>query len=425
VRATTEAYRLSALDNGLRVATERVESVRSVALGLWIAAGSRLEPLELGGVSHFIEHLIFKGSARYTASAIAHVFDDMGAEPNASTSKEHTLVNVRCLDDDLDTAFEVIAEMVARPTFADLDQEREVVLEEVAMYEDSPPELIHDDLCEAVFGEHPLGRPIIGHSETLARCDLEAVRAFHDTHYVNHGIVVAASGNVDHERLCDLTLAHFHPDPGAVAPRPQLSPPGIRHVAHFTRKDTEQYHVCLGGPGPRRADPDRYAVFVVDTILGGSWSSRLFQEVREKRGLAYSVYSYTSLYADAGLTAIYFGSREEAVEEAMSVILDELGAIHDGIAAEAITRAKNHLKGQLVLSMESPGSRMQSLGRAVLTEQPILTVDEVLARLDAVSSDDVMAAVRRYYEPEKWSTACIGPSPEPFRAVTAGFAWEE
>jgi len=407
------------------VVTERLDSVRSVALGLWVAAGSRLEPVEAGGISHFIEHLIFKGSERYGAAEIAHIFDDMGAEPNASTSKEHTLVNARLLDDDLDTAFEVIAEMVARPTFADLDQEREVVLEEVAMYEDSPPELIHDDLCEVVFGEHPLGRPIIGHSQTLAAIDVDAVRAYHDAHYVNPGIVVAASGHVDHDHLCRLAETHFRPEPEAVVRRAELSEPGARHVARFTRKETEQYHVCLGGRGPRRTDPDRYAVFVVDTILGGSWSSRLFQEVREKRGLAYSVYSYTSLYADAGLTAIYFGSREEAVEEAMTVILRALRDLEEDIADDVIARAKNHLKGQLVLSMESPGARMQSLGRSVLLEQPVLTVDEVLARIDAVDHDDVMAAVRRYYDPTTWSTACIGPEPEPFRAVTKGFAWEE
>jgi len=407
------------------VATERIDTVRSVALGLWIAAGSRLEPLELGGVSHFIEHLIFKGSKRYSAWDIARIFDDMGGEPNASTSKEHTLVNARFLDDDLDTAFEVIAEMLARPTFSDLDHEREVVLEEVAMYEDSPPELIHDDLCETVFGEHPLGRPIIGHSETLARLDLATVKAYHEAHYVNPGIVVSASGHVDHDHLCELTAAHFRPEPGAVVRRPDLSAPGLRHVARFSRKETEQYHVCLGGPGPRRTDPDRYAVFVVDTILGGSWSSHLFQEVREKRGLAYSVYSYTSLYTDAGLTAIYFGSREEAVEEAMDVILEVLHDFEEDIAEESITRAKNHLKGTLVLSMESPSSRMQTLGRAVLMEMPVLTVDEVLERIDAVTHDDVMAAVRRYYDPKKWSTVCIGPRPEPFRAVTEGFAWEE
>jgi predicted Zn-dependent peptidase len=407
------------------VATERLEGVRSVALGLWIAAGSRLEPLELGGVSHFIEHLIFKGSERFSAWDIARIFDDMGGEPNASTSKEHTLVNARFLDEDLDTAFEVMVEMVARPSFVDLDHEREVVLEEVAMYEDSPPELIHDDLCEVVFGEHPLGRSIIGHSGTLARLDLPTVRAYHDAHYVNPGIVVSAGGHVDHDHLCELALAHFRPAPEAVVLGPQLSAPAFPHVARFSRKETEQYHICLGGPGPRRGDPDRYAVFVVDTILGGSWSSMLFQEVREKRGLAYSVYSYSSLYTDAGLTAVYVGSREEAVEEAMTVILGVLERLPKDISAAAVKRAKNHLKGQLVLSMESPGSRMHSLGRAVLMDQPVLSVDEVLAHIDAVTHDDVVAAVRRYYDPASWSTVCIGPRPEPFRAVTDGFSWEE
>jgi predicted Zn-dependent peptidase len=402
-----------------------MDGVRSVALGVWIAAGSRLEPLELGGISHFIEHLLFKGSEKYSASQIAHLFDDMGAEPNASTSKEHTLVNARLLDDDLDEAFEIIVEMVARPTFCDLDQEREVVLEEVAMYEDSPPELIHDDLSEVVFGEHPLGRPIIGRSETLAAIDHDTVRAYHDEHYVNPAIVVAASGHVDHDHLCELTTAHFRPEPGAVVLRPDLSAPAVRHVARFTHKDTEQYHICLGGPGPRRGDPDRYAVFVVDTVLGGSWSSHLFQEVREKRGLAYSVYSYTSLYADAGLTAVYFGSREEVVGEAMRIILDVLGDLEADMTDTAIDRAKNHLKGQLVLSMESPGARMQALGRAVLLEQPVLGVDEVLERIDAVDRDAVIDAVRRYYDPATWSTACIGPRPEPFRSVAEGFAWEE
>ena len=407
------------------MATERVDSVRSVALGVWIAAGSRLEPLELGGISHFIEHLIFKGSDKYSASAIAHIFDDMGAEPNASTSKEHTLVNARLLDEDLDTAFEVIAEMVARPSFADLDQEREVVLEEVAMYEDSPPELIHDDLCEVVFGEHPLGRPIIGHYETLAALDFDTVRGYHDAHYVNPAVVIAASGHVDHDHVAELAAAHFRPEPGARVLPAELSAPETRHIARFTQKDTEQYHVCLGGLGPKRGDPDRYAAFVVDTILGGSWSSQLFQEVREKRGLAYSVYSYTSLYADSGLAAVYFGSREEAVEEAMQVILETLGDLEKDMTDAAIDRAKNHLKGQLVLSMESPGARMQALGRAVLMEQPVLTVDEVLERIDAVDEDAVAAAVRRYYDPETWSTACIGPRPEPFLAVTRGFAREE
>ena len=407
------------------MATERLESVRSVALGFWVAAGSRLEPVELGGVSHFIEHLIFKGTDRFSAADIAHIFDDMGAEPNASTSKEYTLVNARLLDDDLDIAFEVIAGMVARPTFADLDQEREVVLEEVAMYEDSPPELIHDDLCEVVFGEHPLGRPIIGHFETLAALDIDTVRSYHDKHYVNPGIVIAASGQRRPRSPVRSGSRALPPGTRRRGSARRAERAGVGHLARFTQKDTEQYHVCLGGPGPRRGDPDRYAVYVVDTILGGSWSSHLFQEVREKRGLAYSVYSYASLYADAGLTAVYFGSREEAVEEAMTVILDTLVDLEAAMTTDAVDRARNHLKGQLVLSMESPGARMQSLGRNVLLEQPVLTVDEVLARIDAVDHDAVIDAVRRYYDPETWSTACIGPRPEPFRAVTQGFFREE
>jgi predicted Zn-dependent peptidase len=409
----------------VRVASERLDGVRSVALGLWIAAGSRLEPPELGGVSHFIEHLIFKGSERFSSWDIAHLFDYMGAEPNAATSKEHTVVHARCLDADLDQAFELLAELVARPTFAELDQEREVVLEEVAMYEDSPAEVVHDELAEAVFGEHPLGRPIIGHADTLARMDHGTVSAYHDAHYVNPGIVVSAAGHVEHARLCDLAARHFRPDPGTVVPRSPLEPPAPRHVALFTPKDTEQYHVCLGGLGPRRNDDDRFAAFVVDTILGGSWSSLLFQEVREKRGLAYSVYSYTSLFADTGMNAVYVGSRAEAVDEALRVILDVLGGLEGEITEAAVDRARNHLKGQTVLSMESPGSRMQSLGRAVLMDLPVLSVDDVLEKIDAVTLDDVRAAVRRYWNLETWSTACIGAEAGPYRAATQAFAWEE
>ncbi len=399
--------------------------MRSVALGLWIAAGSRLEPPELGGVSHFIEHLIFKGSEHYSSWDIAHLFDDMGAEANAATSREHTVVHAHCLDDDVEQALELLAEMVARPSFVELDREREVVLEEVAMYEDTPIEVIHDDLAAVVFGDHPLGRPIIGRTDTLASMDRETVAAYHRAHYVNPGIVVAAAGHVDHEQLCGLASRYFGPEPDAVVLPASLTLPPVRHAARFTAKDTEQYHVCLGGLGPRRADEDRFAAFVVDVILGGSWSSRLFQEVREKRGLAYSIYSYTSLYTDTGMTAVYVGSRAEAVAEALRVIMDVLENLEDDMSEEAVSRARNHLKGQTVLSMESPGSRMQSLGRCILMGQPVLSVDEMLARIDAVTVDDARAAVRRYWSPASWSAACIGPEPGPFRAATDGFAWEE
>jgi len=242
---------------------------------------------------------------------------------------------------------------------------------------------------------------------------------------VNPGIVIAAAGHVDHARLSRLTAQHFRPEPGAEIPGPALSSPEDRHVAVFSEKDTEQYHVCLGGPGPRRADPERWAVFVADAILGGSWSSRLFQEVRERRGLAYSVYSYTSLYADAGLTAVYLGSREGAVGEALAVTLDVLARLPESITEEAVSRARNHLKGQLALSHESVTSRMQALGRSVLLELPVLSLDEMVAHVDAVTRDDVLAAVDRYYAPGRWSAVCIGPEAGPFRALTGDFTWEE
>jgi predicted Zn-dependent peptidase len=421
-----DTYQLSTLSNGLRVVSERLDGVRSVALGVWIDSGSRAEPDELAGISHLIEHMLFKGTADYSAIDIARIFDEMGGEPNAATSKEHTLVHARLLDDDLEQAFAVIADMVQHPTMADLDAEREVVLEEVAMYEDSPPELIHDYLTEAVFQHHPLGRAVIGTTRTLRSIDEAAVKTYHQVHYVPSAIVIAAAGHVDHAQLVRLAERHFGGTSSDVpAPQAPLSPAGWRHVALFSAKETEQYHVCLGGPGPRRADEDRWPVYIIDTLLGGSWSSRLFQEVRDKRGLAYSVYSYTSMYADSGLTAIYFGSREEAVGEAMRLIVDELKQAQNGFGGEDVARAKKHVKGSYVLSMESPSSRMQSLGRNILSGLPVLSVDEVLARVDAVTPDEIAQAAAAYYDIEKWSTVCIGPRPEPWRAVTGDFTWEE
>lgn len=421
----TGAFRVSDLPGGLRVASERMDAVRSVALGLWIRAGARGEPDEQAGISHFIEHLLFKGTEHYSAADIARIFDEMGGEPNAATSKEHTVVYARFLDEDLDEAFSVLTEMVAAPSFANLDAEREVVLEEVAMYEDSPPELIHDVLTETVFDGHPLGRPVIGRARTLRAQDRASVEAYHRHTYVAPSVVVAAAGSVDHDHLCGLTrgLCERLPSAGGTETRPYDG--AGRHIAAFHEKDTEQYHVCLGGAALSRSDPRRHALFVVDTLLGGSWSSRLFQEVRDVRGLAYSVYSYTSLYSDTGLAAVYFGSRVEAVEEAMAVILGQLAEISRRIPAEEIARAKKHLKGHLVLSMESPQSRMQVLGRAVLFDLPVLTVDEMLARIEAVTSRDVHDVASELYDPDGWSAACIGPDPEPLREVSVGFDWRE
>ena len=283
-------HQLTELKTGERVISERVPGVRSVALGFWIGAGSRDEPEARAGVSHFIEHLLFKGSARYSAQDIAEIFDELGGELNAATSRETTVVYARIPDLRLERALDVMADMVYRPAFVDVDSEREVVLEEIAMVEDTPNDLVHDIAAEAVFGTHPLGRPVIGRADVISSVSRRALSGYHDRAYRGDKIVLAAAGNVRHDDLVALLEARRNApsDTRSLAARKPArvnGTPGIR----FQRKDTEQYHVCLSAPGISRLDERRFAASLMDAIIGGSASSRLFQEIREKRGMAYSV----------------------------------------------------------------------------------------------------------------------------------------
>ena len=406
--------------------TERITGVRSVALGFWINVGSRHEDPSQAGVSHLIEHLIFKGTESHSAWDIARIFDEMGGELNAGTAKDHTIVNARFMDDHLEEAFGVMADMVARPLMNDLEAEREVVLEEVALYEDSPAEQIHDHLAETVFWEHPLNRGVIGTTETLRAATDAGVRAYHHEHYVNPSIVVAAAGHVDHEQICALAVRHFDDRTAGVSPaRPEMYRPKMRHDAYFLPKETEQYHVCLGAPAITRDDKRRFVLSVVDTLLGGSSTSRLFQEVREKRGLVYSVYSYTSLYADTGLVGVYFGSRPESMAEVVEICLDQLGHLADTVDETEVQRTKEHLKGQIVLGMESPSNRMHRLGRAVLMDLEIRTLNGLIKQVDDVTVEQVRSLAREFYDPARWSAVCIGPESGPFRETVPGFSWEE
>src|SRR5262245_2501952 len=301
---------LSELDSGERVISERLDHVRSAAIGYWIGAGSRDETDAKAGISHFIEHLLFKGSSEYTALEIAELFDEMGGELNAATSREHTVVYARIPDVHSEKALDVMSDMVFSPLFEELDAEREVVLEEIAMYEDTPQELVHDLISEAVFGSHALGRPVIGTAEVISTISRRAIGAYHRTMYTGGNIVVAAAGNISHDRLVRL-LARIEgrsAPPGTwlrvLPPVAKPPPPGLP----FQRKDTEQYHVCLAAPGIARSDRRRFAASLLDGILGGSASSRLFQEIREKRGMAYSVYSFGSQYTDTGQIGVYIGT---------------------------------------------------------------------------------------------------------------------
>ncbi|HEU4658970.1 MAG TPA: pitrilysin family protein [Capillimicrobium sp.] len=408
--------RLTELDSGVRVVTEAMPSVRSAALGFFIGTGSGLEHEREAGLSHLLEHMLFRGTDQLKSHEIDELFDAMGAELNAGTGKESTSVYSRVLDVHLEEAFGVMADMVWRPALRDLETEREVVLEEIAMYDDDPQDKVFDVLGTAVFGNHPLGRPIIGRAEVISSIDRDGLAGFHRRRYRPDEVVVAAAGSVDHDQIVEL-VRRSEGDGGAAEPAPAAPEPFAPRVL-FHRKDTEQVHVCLGGRGIARDDERRFALRVLDTILGGTSSSRLFQEVREKRGLAYSVYSFVSLYAGTGQVGLYVGTRGDNLREAMRVVGDELRRFAADPASEAeLARAKENAKGRLVLSLESTASRMNRIGSAVLSGLPLLSVDEVLERIDAVGMDDVRALAAELFEPGRLSAAGIGPEEDAFRSA--------
>jgi predicted Zn-dependent peptidase len=413
-------YDLTTLPGGERVISEHNGTVRSVALALWVGAGSRDEPTSKAGVSHFIEHLLFRGSSRYTALDIAEIFDELGGELNAATSRETTLLYTRVTDEHLERALDVMADMVFEPTFADLDAEREVVLEEIAMLDDNPHELVHDLASEALFGSHPLGRPVIGRADVIRTIGRRSIERYHGSAYASENVVLAAAGNVAHERLVEL-LATRRDGTRSVGDLTRRGA-GRRPApsTRFLRRSTEQYHVCLVGPGITHNDDRRYAAAILDAILGGSASSRLFQEIREKRGMAYSVYTFGGQYRDTGLVGLYVGTREENLSECLDVAAHELAEVGAGRLVPAeVERAKENLKARLLLSLESMSSRMNRLGRALVTDVELVSVDETVRRLEAVTPEQVAALAAELYAPERLSAAGIGPSEKLFARAVA------
>jgi predicted Zn-dependent peptidase len=299
----------------------------------------------------------------------------------------------------------------------EIDSEREVVLEEIAMYEDEPQDRVHDVLAEAVFGEHPLGRRVLGTAEVIGSIPVPEIAAYHQARYAAPSIVLAAAGHLEHERIVELARAHLKPPPESVASaNGAAEPDGARF--RFYPKDTEQYHVCFGGPGIARNDERRFALSVLDTAFGGSVSSRLFTEVREKRGLAYSVGSYTEQFVDRGLVALYVGTREDNVSEACEIIGRELVRLRDnGLSDDEFRRAKEHIKGRMVLSLESTSARAARIARGVLFDVPLLSLDELLERIESVTADEVSELARELYEPARLSGACVGPDEDRFRSA--------
>jgi predicted Zn-dependent peptidase len=413
------AAKLSELGSGTRVVTEEVPSVRSVALGLWVRTGSRNETPAQAGVSHFLEHLLFKGTERFSAIEISERFDGLGASVNAATGKETTHLHARFLDEHTEEVFDLLAEMLLAPTYPEIDSEREVVLEEIAMYEDEPQDRVHDILAGAVFGEHPLGRRVLGEAEVIASIPVPDIAAYHDQRYTGANIVVGAAGHLDHERIVALAERLVSPPAGGNGAT-AAGDPGTGARLRFYPKDTEQYHICFGAPGIVKEDERRYALAVLDSIFGGSTSSRLFREVREKRGLAYSVGSYSEQYTDSGLVATYVGTRQDNVEEACAVIGAELARLRsEPVSDEELARAKENVKGRLVLSSESTAARMTRISRATLFDLPIESLDAMLAKVDGVTVSELSELAAELYRPERLSAACVGRDEDCFRKALA------
>jgi predicted Zn-dependent peptidase len=391
--------RRTVVPSGLRVITENVPAMRSVSFGIWVNVGSRDEADDEGGASHFLEHLLFKGTRKRTALDISSAIEAVGGETNAFTTKEYTCYYARVLDEDLPLAIDVMCDAVASSllTEPDVETERGVILEEIAMSEDEPADEVHDLHAELVFGEHPLARLISGTVESITPMTRERIYEFYRAHYTPTAMVVAAAGRLSHDEVVAQVVAALEGTPLDVAfgvptaPRAMDAPVTFAEPRAVTlQKETEQAHLVLGGPGIGRRDERRFAVGVLNNVLGGGMSSRLFQEIREKRGLAYSVFSYTSQYAETGTFGVYAGCAPGKIEEVLAITRDQLALIAaEPITAEELRRGKGMMKGSLVLGLEDTGSRMTRLAKGELLYGDLLTVDQLLQRIDEVTVADV------------------------------------
>jgi len=403
------------LPSGAVIVTEAMSEVRSVSIGLWFDVGSRDEPEEIAGTSHFLEHLLFKGTPSRSAKDIADAFDAVGGDVNAFTGKEYTCYYARVLDDDLGMAFDVLSEMVTSSSLdsQELESERNVILEEIAMHEDAPDELVHDLFYRAMWDGHPLGRPVLGFNETVGAVSRDQLEGYWRERYSAPNLVVAAAGNLDHDRIVELVADRFSEGvDGRKTLRAGIAPRPIRGV-NVHRRPTEQAHIVMGTQGLHRSHEDRYVLAALDTVLGGGMSSRLFQEVREKRGLAYAVYSYSSMFADTGTFAVYAGTTPQNAHTVMDIITTELTSVAaNGITPQELERAKGHLRGALVLSSEDPGSRMNRLGRQQLALGEIMSLDELIARFEALEIEDLKRVAEEILGAGSPHITVVGPFDE-------------
>jgi predicted Zn-dependent peptidase len=398
------------LPSGLRLVTETMPHVRSVSVGVWLTRGSRHEPADRAGIAHLVEHMLFKGTRTRSQEQIAQAIDSLGGHMDAFTAKEYAGYFVKVLDEHLPVALDILSDIVLNPVFAadELEREQRVVLEEIKMVEDTPDDLVHEIFSEHLWQGHPIARPILGTADSVGAMTPDALRDYFEATYRASNLLVVVVGNIDHARAADLVGRAFGTLADGVAPIADGTPGVVPHVV-VRRKDLEQSHVCLGAGGHPQAHADRYAGYVLNTLLGGSMSSRLFQHVREQRGLAYTVYSGMAAYRDTGSTIVYAGCANEQVEALIDVVVAELRALkREAPPDEELTRARDHLKGSLMLGLESTSSRMSHLARQEIYFDRHFALDETLAGIDAVTGDDVQRVAQDLFADDALSVAVVG-----------------
>jgi predicted Zn-dependent peptidase len=407
-------FRRTRLDSGLRVVTEQLPALRSAAVGFWVGTGSRDEPESIAGASHFLEHLLFKGTATRSAVDIAESVESCGGDMNAFTGQEVTAYYVRVPDRHLELALDILSDIVWSPALRpdEVESERQVILEEIRMRDDTPDDLVHDVFAGALFPHHPLGREISGSQESITEVSRDAIASYHADHYRPSNVVVAVAGNVDHDDVVARVAAALPATGGDRPARVNGADHGAPEPFARVERPLEQSHVVLGARALRRDDPDRFALSVLDQVLGGGMSSRLFQEVREKRGLAYSVFSYRSAFEETGALAVYCATAPGRVEETLDVVRHELDRLvrDGGITERELASAKGHLTGSLALSLESSSSRMHRIGRAELTMGEVPTLDWVVEQVEAVTGDDVGRVIDRVLGDGERTLALVGPA---------------
>ena len=403
--------RRTVLPNGLIVLTERMEHLRSVAMGVWVKSGSRCEPAETNGISHFVEHMLFKGTRSRTAQRIAREMDSIGGNLDAFTGKETICFNVKSLADHVPIALDVLSDLVLNPVFADTDIERErgVILEEIKIDEDNPDVLVHELFTQSFWKDHPLGWPILGTTETVAKLDQKNLFDYHGDRFHAGNIVFSAAGQLDHDQFTQAVAAKFSSLASGATLHELSAPEAGAGIVLRNKRSLEQVQICLGVPAPPITDENRYSTLILNTVLGGGMSSRLFQSIREERGMVYSIYSDLSPYRDTGTLCVYAGTSAGKALEVIDLILEDFSRLKkEPLSQEELTRAKDQVKGNILLGLESSNSRMANLARQEMYFHNFMTVEEVIARIGEVEADQVQSMAQRLFDSSRIAVTLLG-----------------